>query len=143
MGNSLTGGNRQWPTIYLTANNCKHTSTSPYHPAPNGLAERFLQPFKQAIQASQKVNSLAHSCRVANFLLHYRNTRHATTEASPAQLMIGWDLRSMLHLLRPDLQRYVLNHQAIQVNSRASAPERNFEAGDSVMARDYRPNHSR
>ena len=29
------------------------------------------------------------------------------------------------------------------MNSRASAPERNFEAGDSVMVRDYRPNHSR
>ena len=49
-----------------------------------------------------KEKSLAH--RVANFLLHYRNARHARTEASPVQLMIGRDLRSRLHLLRPDLQ---------------------------------------
>ena len=59
------------------------------------------------------------------------------------QLMIGPDLRSRLHLLRPDLRGCVLKHQAIQVNSRASAPERNFEAGDSVMVRNYQPNHSR
>ena len=37
----------------------------------------------------------------------------------------------------------MLKHQAVQVNSQASAPERNFEAGDTVMVRDYRPNHSR
>ena len=106
---------------FMKANNCTHTRTSPYHPATNGLAERFVQSLKQAIRASRKEKSLAH--RVANFLLHYRNVRHSTTEASPAQLMIGRDLRSRLHLLRPDLRGCVLKHQAIQVNSRASAPE--------------------
>ena len=81
---------------FMKANNCKHTRTSPYHPATNGLAEHFVQSLKQAIRASRKEKSLAH--RVANILLH-RNARHATAEVSPAQLMIGPDLRSRLHLL--------------------------------------------
>lgn len=44
--------------------------------------------------------------------------------------------------MRPDLQECVLNHQATQVNSRASTPERNFEVGDSVMVSNYQPKHS-
>ena len=40
----------------------------------------------------------------------------ATTESSPAQLVIGRDLRSRLHLLTPDARGCVLNNQATQVN---------------------------
>ena len=38
---------------FIKSNNCKHTLTSPYHPATNGLAERFVQSFKQALRASR------------------------------------------------------------------------------------------
>ena len=123
---------------FIKANNCKHTRTSPYHPATNGLAERFVQPLKQALRASHKeVKSLHH--RIACFLLHYRNARHSTTEVSPAQLLMKRDLRSVLHLMRPDVRDNVFKNQSAQVNSWAAAVERNFGVGDSVMVRDNRP----
>ena len=50
---------------------------SPYHPSSNGLAERFVQTFKYAMESS--VNDPASSIqrRIQNFLLSYRSTPHA------------------------------------------------------------------
>ena len=124
------------------ANNCIHTRTSPYHPATNGLAERSVQLLKQALPASQtEAKSLHH--RIASFLIHYRNTRHSTTEVSTAQLLMKRDLRSFLYLMRPDVQESVFKNQRAQMNSRVAAVERGFVVGDPVMVRDYRPKHPR
>ena len=72
-------------TRFIKANNIKHTKSSPYHLATNGLAEHFIQTFKQALKTSRKgKRSLEH--RMADFLIRYRNVVHATTETSPAQL---------------------------------------------------------
>ena len=97
------------PQLYLKslnicqANNCKHTRTSPYHPATKGLAKCFVQSLKQALPASRKeAKSLHH--RIASFLIHYRNARHSTIEVSTAQLLMKRDLRSFLYLMRPDVQ---------------------------------------
>eukprot|EP00731_Ephydatia_muelleri_P020855 Em0013g582a len=121
---------------FVRMNHVKHTKTSPYHPATNGLAERFVQSLKQAIKAARgEDKTLRH--RIANFLISYRNATHATTEESPAHLMIKRDLRSRLHLLVPSIQDTVQKNQARQVAARA-VPERNFEEGDTVMVRDYR-----
>ena len=91
----------------MNLNSIKHYKSSPYHPATNGLAERFAQTLTNALQVSRKEpRTLQH--RMANFLLTYRNSRHDSTEASPATLMISRDLRSRLHLLRPDLRGTVM-----------------------------------
>ena len=37
---------------FLTANGIKHQRSAPFHPATNGLAERFVQSFKRAINAA-------------------------------------------------------------------------------------------
>ena len=70
--------------------------------------------------------------------MNYWNARHATTEESPARLMIGRDVRSWLHLLTPDLAGTVAKNQSVQVQARATARDRSFEVGDWVMVRDYR-----
>ena len=127
---------------FLSLNNVKHIKSSPYHPATNGLAERFVQTLKQALKVSKcEEKSLQH--RLANFLLQYRNARHASTETSPALLMIGRDLRSRLHLLKPDLRGTALKASTRQAMARSSAIERVFNPGDKVLVRDYRPGHSR
>ena len=76
---------------FLALNNIKHVRSSPYHPATNGQAERFVQTLKHALRVSKgDGHTLQH--RLASFLLNYRNARHSTTEATPATLMIGRDL---------------------------------------------------
>ena len=122
---------------FTSLNHIKHITTSPYHPATNGLAERFVQTLKQALRSSTK-DGRTFQHRLASFLMNYRNARHATTEESPARLMIGRDVRSRLHLLTPDLAGTVAKNQSVQVQARATARDRSFEVGDWVMVRDYR-----
>ncbi|CAC5415741.1 Uncharacterized protein K02A2.6 [Mytilus coruscus] len=37
---------------FMQLNGIKHTRSAPYHPSTNGLAERFVQTFKQALKSS-------------------------------------------------------------------------------------------
>ena len=63
---------------FMSLNNIKHLTSSPYHPATNGLAERFVQTLKQALKVSKcEEKSLQH--HLASFLLQYRNAWHAST----------------------------------------------------------------
>ena len=39
---------------FVKANGVKHICSTPYHPATNGEAERFVQTFKRALKASKK-----------------------------------------------------------------------------------------
>ena len=38
---------------FAKLNGIKHIHTAPYHPASNGLAERFVQSFKQSLKATR------------------------------------------------------------------------------------------
>ena len=72
---------------FLRANGVKHIRSAPYHPSSNGQAERFVQTIKRSLRASRNHGrSLSH--RLANFLLIYRTTPHATTNANPGEWTI-------------------------------------------------------
>ena len=71
----------------------RHIRVAPYHPASNGLAERFVQSFKSAMKAS-KNSDLTLTHRLANFLLTYRSTPHATTGVSPSSLFLRRHIRT-------------------------------------------------
>jgi len=123
---------------FMKSNGIKHVLSAPYHPATNGLAERFVQTMKQALKASRKDENATLSQRMRRFLLSYRNARHETTNTSPAELMLGRTLRTRLSLIRPDVAGRVLNKQAEQASSRGCSGKDQFEEGDKVMVRDYR-----
>ena len=120
---------------FLEANGIRHRRTAPYHPATNGLAERFVQSFKRAVAAgssSDPVQAVADK-----FLLCYRNTPHPTTGEPPAVLLLGRMLRTRLDLLRPDRQGKVAASQAAQAKASNRQPARWFTQGMAVLVRDY------
>lgn len=76
---------------FLKQNGVERVLVSPYHPAANGQAERFVQKFLKS-----SANDGALLQRIQNFLLTYRSTQHATTGATPAKLFLQRELRTRL-----------------------------------------------
>ena len=118
-------------------NGVKHILCSPYHPSSNGLAERFVKTFKQAMRAGEN-SGIPVSQRLHNFLLGYRSTSHATTNRTPSSLFLQREVRTRLDLLKPICEEQVVNQQAQQVKKRnMHSKEREFLIGEKVMARNY------
>ena len=83
---------------FTSRNGIRHVKSAAYHPATNGLAERAVQTFKEALKKT--VGDL--ETRLARFLFQYRTTPHSTTGCSPAELLLGRKPRTPLDLLHPD-----------------------------------------
>ena len=70
----------------MRGNGIRHVTSAPYHPSTNGLAERYVQTFKAALQKSSGEDVQRElSC----FLFHYRTTSHSSMGTAPAELMMG------------------------------------------------------
>ncbi|XP_057312326.1 uncharacterized protein K02A2.6-like [Hydractinia symbiolongicarpus] len=92
--------------------NIHHRRVTPYHPQANGEVERFNRNLKKVVQTAI---AEAKDWRVVmqNFLLNYRNTPHATTGVTPAELLFNRTLRDKLpspsecdgKTSRPDIRR--------------------------------------
>ncbi|XP_044139657.1 uncharacterized protein K02A2.6-like [Bufo gargarizans] len=108
---------------FLSGLGVQHYKTAPYHPASNGLAERFVQSFKKHLLSTLDQVGLSEE-KLLEFLIMYRNTKHATTGLSPAFLMFGRHLRTKLDLVRPQEQ--------------SPTPPPGFRAGDLVWSQNYR-----
>ena len=121
---------------FMKANNMKHTFSAPYHPATNGQAERIAQTFKQAMKAA-KGDMGAMKLHLEKFLLAYRNATHATTEESPAMLLLGRRLRTRLDAVRSDTRKTVERRQAISAEQKRGK-DRSFSVGEKLAVRNYR-----
>jgi transposase InsO family protein len=84
---------------FCKSRSIQHILTPPYHPMSNGLAERFVRTFKEALQEIKKGGSIQDD--VAAFLLNYRSTPHPSTLKAPAELMFNRSIRSKLALVQP------------------------------------------
>ena len=85
---------------FMTLNGIRHVKSATYHPSTNGLAERAIQTIKENLRKC-KTGSL--ETRISCFLFKYRTMPHTTSGVSPAELLMGRQLRSHLSLLHPDL----------------------------------------
>ena len=113
---------------FLKSNGVRHVRTPPYHPASNGLAERSVQTFKAGMKKLQE-GSL--ETKISRFLFNYRLTPHSSTGVSPAELMFGRKLRSLLDCLQPHLQTKADTCRDNQTRGHDShAKLRNFSVGD-------------
>ena len=121
---------------FFRRNGINYTTSAPYHPASNGLAERAVQTFKLAMR-KQQTGTLEE--KLARFLFSYRITPHTTTGETPAKLLMGRQLISHLSLFHPNKvarsQQQQKRHHVKSVKS-----ERRFEVGDHVYAFAYSKN---
>ena len=96
---------------FMEQNGIRHITSAPYHPSTNGLTERAVQTFKQAIE---RLSDLLIQERLSKFLFTYRLTPHTTTGIAPAELLIGCRPRTVLDNLHPDVSQKVEHKQAKQ-----------------------------
>lgn len=127
-------------TTFLQKNRIKHVKSPPYHAQSNGAIEACCKITKQGIWRQVLDNrgtSLQH--KIDNFLYHYRNTPHSTTEKTPAEVFLGWMPRTYLTLLKPSLAQFVeQRHRALEdkVNKNRVTPE--FREKDLVWVKSRR-----
>ncbi len=123
---------------FMRENGIKHTKIAPYHPSSNGAVERFNQTFKQALRAGSKESrSLSH--RLADFLLAYRTTPHATTGRTPSSLFLNRDVRTRFSLVQPNVAEHVNSKQASEISRGGHREPRTFQVRQRVWVKDYRP----
>ena len=93
---------------FLQRNGSRHSTSAPYHPATNGLAEKGVQIMKAGLKKMKEGNL---STKLSRFLLSYRITPQSTTGVAPAELLMGRRLRTALDCIKPDLDRRVEKEQ--------------------------------
>ena len=86
----------------LNSLGCKHSRTTAYHPAANGLVERFHRQLKAALKAQS--GSEWHEA-LPLVLLGIRNTVKADLQTTPAALALGCALRLPGEFVSPKPQR--------------------------------------
>ena len=120
---------------FLRVNGVKHSTSAPYHPASNGLAEHAVQIVKQGLK--KDVNGTMRS-RLAIVLLAYRATPQSTTGQTPAELLLGRQQRTCLDLLKPNTAERVEHKQQQQKKRHdGQRASRNFQIGQSIFVRNY------
>jgi transposase InsO family protein len=123
-----------------------HTLIAPYHPQSNGEAERFVQTFKNGMKLLKEETNWQPDMAMNQFLLKYRVTPHTATGISPAEIMFGRKVRTLLDLVNPSqnsLEEGGEMHQEkyterMKRNFDRKTRKRSFEIGQNVFARNYR-----
>lgn len=126
---------------FCKMNGIKHITPAPYHPSSNGMAERAVQTVKEGLD-KQREGTL--ETKLSRFLFNYRITPHATTNTSPAELLMKRKLKSALDLVKPDLTSSVHDKQLKQKQYHdKNTKQRNFDIGDDVFVQiHYRNQHT-
>ena len=120
---------------FLQSNGIKHTTSAPYHPSSNGLAERAVQIVKRGLK---KVTSGSMNTRLAKVLFSYRVTPQGTTGIAPAELLLGRSPRTRLDLLHPNTADRVEEKQRLQKQKHDSkAKVRTFHEGENVLVKNF------
>jgi hypothetical protein len=78
-----------------------HITTAPYHPASNGLAERFVRSFKEAMIKEQQMGQTNKHIALRNMSRTYRWTPYTSTGMCPANMMLKHSIRTDFDLMKP------------------------------------------
>ncbi|XP_033014637.1 uncharacterized protein K02A2.6-like [Lacerta agilis] len=113
---------------FVSKNRIRHVRSAPFHPATNGQAERMVRTTKDALR---RIIQGDWTLRLSEFLLAQHITPSATTGRSPAELLMGRRLTTLLDRIHPDR---ALEQRPSTVEWKAP---RGFAPGDPVYVRNY------
>lgn len=103
----------------------------------NGLAERAV--YKSSVLKGGKEDERFHTRQNLSILVSL-NTPQTTTIASPAELLLGHKMRTVLDIIKPDLQEGVESEQEHQkVNHDKHSKYNSFTACEQVFAKNFTP----
>lgn len=127
---------------FCKSNRIRQTFTAPYHPATNGIAENFVETFKDKVD---KIVSSGKGLEEAInlFLFDYRATEHCTKGRTPAYMVYKRELKTRFDLLKPDVRDQVDGKQLEQIASRKGRRNVDFQIGDRVMVDDFRVDNNK
>lgn len=127
---------------FCKRNGIKHVLSPVYHPSSNGQAESSVKIVKKGLKGIilDGVNKRSLHEKINKFLFDYRNSKHSTTDQSPAELVYGRALRSRLDLISPvtpspsstDLARTVERKQFSQAKHSKGVQRAEFKENDNV-----------
>ena len=78
---------------FLRQHGIKHSYSMPFFPRQNGEVERFNRSLKKCVKTTVAENKNWRT-ELQTFLLHYRATKHATTNVSPAELLFNRSIKT-------------------------------------------------
>lgn len=114
---------------FCNTHGIKHVTTTPFHPASNGLAERFVRTFKTSVKKNLD-DQLSINDAVRKFLATYRFMPN-TDEKSPAELMRGRAVRTIWsQLLESSKKCYETPKSSSKYNIEDAVFVRNYGKGD-------------
>ena len=123
--------------VFVNRNNIRHVTGAPYKPETNGLAERAAQTFKRSLKTLVETNTINATMQtlISRQLFSYRITPHSSTGVSPAELLMGRKLNSVLSTIKPNKgRRWRMKNDK---DFYANAALRQFSIGDLVWVRNY------
>lgn len=135
---------------FCVRNGIIHLTTPAYNPSSNGQAESYVKIIKKAIKSILSAGSSLRdlNIKLQEFLLQYRNSKHSTTNRSPAEVLFGHNLRCRLDLLKPNvvkpsdmqLDKIVKAKQSLQTDQHGGKRKLKFNVGDNVLVKVYSQN---
>nr|XP_054770903.1 uncharacterized protein K02A2.6-like [Lytechinus pictus] len=84
----------------LAVNGIQHRLTTRYNPQSNGGVERFNRVIKESLKANL-ADGMTFDKAIQTLLRTYRSTPHSLTGKTPAELMLGRNLRMPFNILKP------------------------------------------
>lgn len=123
---------------FCACNGIQHLTTSPGHPQSNGQAERYVDTIKSALTKGCRDGGRITDV-LQTFLFSYRATPHSTTDASPAELFLKRQFRTVLDLLRSNEHNLTsIKQNRYKINFDKHSKQRSFKQDDKVVVRDFR-----
>ncbi|XP_043502770.1 uncharacterized protein K02A2.6-like [Polistes fuscatus] len=129
---------------FCKANAIRHILIAPFHPSSNGRAEQTVRSVKTTLRKVflESSNSVIGDWRLAlnRFLIQQHVTPQSADSDSPAELLMGRKLQTVLDAIRPDRSTHATTRGSKRVSWEPrveSEPSRAFTIGASVFARNF------